>query len=198
MSGRARYDHKGEQAIELIIQLFDAACMRMAWSGDITERANDRKEVSLKMAKPIDNEVITLHRYYIWANRMRTHFDAVLARREETSAAGFPIEAHMYMSLWYSCLYVVIEGWRKLGLKDETICTLLESPNTTLLRRYRNGVFHFQPKYFDRKSLGLIEQGENVVNWVRTLNHELGRFFLQCNENQRKTPLILTESTGKK
>jgi hypothetical protein len=48
------------------------------------------------------------------------------------------------MSYWYAALYVVIEGWRDLGLADATIDALLQSPNVDLLKRYRNGVFHFQ------------------------------------------------------
>jgi len=131
------------------------------------------------MAKPTDREILALHRYFIWANRMRTHLDAILDRGEIKRHSEFPIEAHMYMSLWYACLYVVIEGWQGLGLKDVTIDALLKSPNTLLLKRYRNGVFHFQRKYFDRRFLEIVDDGENVVAWIRNLNHEFGRFFLQ-------------------
>ena len=55
---------------------------------------------------------ITLHRYYIWANRMRTHFDDILVRGDEL--ADHQIETFLYMSYWYAGLYVVIEGWREL------------------------------------------------------------------------------------
>lgn len=33
-----------------------------------------------------------------------------------------------YMSYWYAGLFVVVEGWRDLGLQDAEIDGLLESP----------------------------------------------------------------------
>lgn len=107
------------------------------------------------MPKSSDREILTLHRYFIWANRMRTEFEGVL-ERQRIGNGVFPIEAHMYMSLWYACLYVVIEGWNTLGLNDEAISVLLKSHNVSLLKRYRNGVFHFQRRYFDQRFLALI------------------------------------------
>lgn len=122
-------------------------------------------------------ELFTLHRYYIWANRMRTHFDEVLSK-------GVPvgkdeIECFLYMSYWYGGLYVVIEGWRELKITDPVIDTLLQSPNVQLLRRYRNGTFHFQRKYLDEKFTDLFAKGSYTVAWVRNLNVEFGRYFLK-------------------
>ena len=102
-----------------------------------------------------DAEVFTLHRYFIWANRMRTHFDSLLSERANR-----------------------IEGWQELGLKDPLIDPLLLSNNVALLRRYRNGVFHFQRTYFDNRFVEFMRDGENCVVWVRQLNNEFGRFFL--------------------
>jgi hypothetical protein len=56
------------------------------------------------------NEILTLHRYFIWANRMRTHLDELLAREH---APGRPdnvwglsdraeIEVPLYMGYWYA------------------------------------------------------------------------------------------------
>src|SRR5438034_786877 len=97
----------------------------------------------------IDPALFALHRYYIWANRMRTHFDDLLGDQTRRSE----IESLLYMSYWYSALFVVIEGWRHLGLSEPTIDALLASPNVDLLRRYRNGVFHFQKDYSDDRFL---------------------------------------------
>ena len=89
------------------------------------------------------------------------------------------------MSYWYGGLYVVIEGWRDLGLHDDPIDALLGSPNVDLLRRYRNGVFHFQRRYFDDRFIRLMTDGENVITWVRTLNEQFGRFFLDWMRQTR-------------
>lgn len=120
-----------------------------------------------------------LHRYFIWANRMRHHFDTLLDLvRGDLSDQHF-IEATLYMSYWYSGLYVVIEGWKELGLHDPSIDALLMSPNVDLLRRYRNGTFHFQSNYMDSRFRQFVEEGIEPATWVRELNQQFGRFFLQ-------------------
>lgn len=83
------------------------------------------------------------------------------------------------MSYWYAGLYVVAEGWKKLKLSDTQINRLLDSPNLELLRRYRNGTFHFQSEYNDQRFIDLINNGENIVTWVRELNQQVGRYFLE-------------------
>lgn len=116
---------------------------------------------------------------------MREHFDELLAE-SLPRRKGWDIEANLYMSYWYGGLYVVIEGWRTLKLRDPMIGRLLSSRNVGLLRRYRNGVFHFQRTYYDKRFSGLILDGENVVDWVRTLNREFGRYFLDWFRTQEK------------
>ena len=123
---------------------------------------------------------LTLHRYYIWANRMRTHFEEVLSRGVPVDEAQ--IESFLYMSYWYGALYVVIEGWRELKLSDTVIEQLLQSPNVGLLRRYRNGVFHFQKDYHDQKFIAFMQKGTDSVAWVRSLNLQFGRYFLSSSQ----------------
>ena len=118
---------------------------------------------------------MTLHRYYIWANRMRTHFDEILSRGVPVETVE--IECLLYMSYWYGGLYVVIEGWQALKLTDPIIDSLLQSPNVKLLRQYRNGTFHFQIKYYNDK-FSSFTKGTDAVAWVRKLNTEFGRYFL--------------------
>lgn len=126
------------------------------------------------------NTIFILHRYFIWANRMRTYFYEILSKSKNNEDKKIrDIELMMYMSLWYGLLYVVIEGWRKLGLKDYKVDELLKSSNVDLLRKYRNGVFHYpkKQKYNDERFESFYEQ-ETTVEWVRQLNSEFGRFFL--------------------
>jgi hypothetical protein len=90
---------------------------------------------------------------------------------------SFADDLGLFMPNWYGGLYVVIEGYRELRLSDANIDRLLESKNVSLLKRYRHGIFHFQRNYFDRRFVDLL-QAEDVVPWVRGLNSEFGRFFL--------------------
>ncbi len=134
----------------------------------------------------VDTEIHTLHRYFIWANRMRTHFDEILQKISELEnhqekndeAKKFEIESFMYLSLWYATLNTVIEGWQELGLKDPGIELLLQSNNSKLLKKYRHGVLHFQRNYFDQRFVGFMESNDSV-EWVRNLNKEFGRYFLE-------------------
>jgi hypothetical protein len=70
----------------------------------------------------------------------------------------------------------VIEGWRQLRLTDPKIDPLLLSPNVRLLKKYRDGVFHFQRNYFDDRFLGFIKAGDSV-DWVRAIHSEFGEYF---------------------
>ena len=67
----------------------------------------------------------------------------------------------------------------KLNLSNSIIDQLLDSPNVKLLKRCRNGVFHFQKNYHDKRFHEFMSQGIDEVTWVRRLNEQFGRFFLQ-------------------
>jgi len=92
----------------------------------------------------------------------------------------------MYMSYWYAALYVVVEGWRELELHDAEVDRLLASPNVEYLRKYRNGVFHFQRDYFDLRFVELASSPDGVA-WVHDLTAALSRWFLD-QENRESKP----------
>ena len=125
-----------------------------------------------------DYEIYTLHRYFIWANKMRTDLDNLLMSKQDMPKERLNFEANIYMSYWYAGLYVVIEGWRDLGLNDDTIDKLLDTPLVDLLRRFRNGVFHYQRDYFGKRFMDLINEQEKCISWIRNLNRKFGRYFL--------------------
>lgn len=123
-----------------------------------------------------------LHRYYIWTNRLREWFDRSLADWGSPKASDFLMwftdDPGLFMSHWYASLYVVVEGYQELGLRDTKVDALLTSPNVDLLRRYRNGVNHFQKTYFDSRFVDFMGTAD-TPQWTRDLNRELGRFFIQ-------------------
>lgn len=83
------------------------------------------------------------------------------------------------MSYWYASLYVVIEGWKELKSHDQPIDRLLENKQyVDLLKRYRNGIFHFQKKYFDERLMNFIKEGEKTAIWAKSLHNEFSRYFL--------------------
>ena len=130
------------------------------------------------MAK--DSEILTLYKYFYWSDKMKATLDDLFnqSTKEIIPHARLEGESNLYMSYWYGGLYVVIEGWKELGLVDKNIDALLISPNTDLLRRYRNGVFHFRKDYFDEHFLGFIRDGVNSMEWIRKIHLEFKRYFL--------------------
>jgi hypothetical protein len=125
-------------------------------------------------------KVLALHRYYIWANRLRQHFDSAVSNQASTERSDefFVNDCGIFLSHWYAALFVVVEGWQEIQLSDPKIDTLLSSSNIELLRRFRNGVCHYQKNYHDPRFLDLW-QAQDIVPWVKQLNYEFGRYFLQ-------------------
>jgi hypothetical protein len=131
---------------------------------------------------------------------MREYFDVALTKAQQNvtnlaketdpvkatlAAAAFAIGPGIFMSYWYGSLYVVIEGWRQLRLTDPKIDPLLLSPNVRFLKKYRDGVFHFQRNYFDDRFAGFIASKDSVA-WVREIHSEFGRYFLEKARERNK------------
>jgi len=128
----------------------------------------------------LKQKIFALHRYYLWANFMRTQFEEVLVKSKvDKNFDSEGIYKFMYMSFWYGELYVVIEGWNRLSLTDRTIDALLkESEMVELLKRYRNGAFHYQSSYYNNRFINLMRE-DKIVKWIRKLNNALGAYFLK-------------------
>jgi hypothetical protein len=134
-----------------------------------------------------DLHIYALHRYYLQANQMRVHFDSYLKLNKGSVTWESPERLYLslYMGLWYGSLYVVVEGWKELGLADLVVDELLTSPHVELLNRYRNGVFHYQKAYHDGRFLDFMKQPD-TPGWVRSLHAEFGRYFLEWFAARRK------------
>ena len=125
-----------------------------------------------------DSQLVALYRYYVWTNNMRVHFEDTLKQTEAvdiTSPDGFYVA--MYMSLWYGCLYILIEGWRTLRLENQEIDALLRSSNVNLLRIYRNATFHYQKDYLHEKFMTFLREGEATATWVRAIHNAFAGYF---------------------
>jgi hypothetical protein len=131
--------------------------------------------------KASDIEIFNLYKYFMWADSMKHSYENLLNKnvQELIPKSRFEAEYNLYISYWFGGLYVVTEGWTELKLKDRRIDSLLKSPNVNLLRRYRNGVFHFQRDYFDERFMGFLRDGLNRIEWVGLLHEEFERFFLE-------------------
>jgi hypothetical protein len=102
------------------------------------------------------------------------------------------------MCLWYGTLFVVVEGWQEAKLSDPEIDRLLASPNVPLLKRFRNGMFHFQSdQWLSPKLSDFFDPKNNTVAWVRALTREFRRYFLAEMKRINTPPVVpRTSETG--
>jgi len=138
------------------------------------------------MLPGMSTDVAVLHRHWMWANRFRVRFDGHPRERSADQEVTFFEDWIIDLMSWYGHLHVTIEGWKELGLVDSTIDALLSSPNVDSLRRLRNAVWHFQRDWVDSRILGFMVQ-PGVVDWVREVNRQFGRFFQEWHDAWEKT-----------
>ena len=118
-----------------------------------------------------------LEKYDAWLNELKNrglaeHGPSLLLTMMHADDYG------IFMFYWYSAMFVVIEGYLELRLSDPGIDRLLDSPNVNLLKRCRNGTFHFQKDYFTPKHLEFMEQKDSV-SWIREVTAAFSQFFLR-------------------
>ena len=91
-------------------------------------------------------EFMALHRHWIWADIIKKHFEAAAKNSTTANPDELFLEPYgAYMSIWYG-LYGVIEVLSERGICIPKIQSDIDNIRENL-RRYRNAVFHPQPKY---------------------------------------------------
>ena len=94
------------------------------------------------------NQVVFLHRHWIWANHQRQRFRALLPSTPGPSddEAFMASECFGCMYLWYPLLWAVIEGFQDRGLEFQGQMAADIAAVSDVLRRCRNAVFHVPKK----------------------------------------------------
>ncbi|OFW11266.1 MAG: hypothetical protein A3G20_08395 [Acidobacteria bacterium RIFCSPLOWO2_12_FULL_59_11] len=121
-------------------------------------------------------------RYLYWCDLHRCRFITWFEESHDVKEGAECCDWWRFVALlsqWYGSLWVVIEGWKKARLADAVIDGLLDESldYCELLRRYRNGVYHYQPRIIEPRLLDFLNESERTVPWVDTLHHEFLRFF---------------------
>lgn len=85
---------------------------------------------------------------------------------------------------FFASMYVVIEGWEQLNIKDEKIDNILEKnkEGLALLRRARNAVYHFQKTFYGEKITDFAYEFAKD-SWVIVLHYEFIRFLSEYPKN---------------
>lgn len=126
--------------------------------------------------------VHSLHRYFLWSNRMRQHLgessveQGPIPTDDEKAIAAWLSAPLAYQFTWAIYLQALIEGWQELGLHDDAVNELLKSPHRDVLRRLRNGAAHFQRDYWHDKFVGFLKSPEAMM-WMGHLHDAFEWYF---------------------
>lgn len=150
---------------------------------------NEHTREGKKMSSENVMKLAALHRHWIVADAVR----AVLQQKTATPmqeklaihkfgidhvAFGEHVSMLCRMQVWYSLLYVVVEGYRELEQKFEPLEEVLANGDyVNLLRRYRNATFHYQSDALNDKLIDFLDEKDSEV-WIKELNKQLEAFLM--------------------
>lgn len=120
-----------------------------------------------------------LHRYFLAAARMRQDFWDFYRQHHESAGrdSELYVDFFTYLSLWYSTLWVALDGWKQLGVEDAALGEALEDPRTLLLRDFRNATLHFDSTFPAKRHMALIDASQ-AAGWVFYVHAKLERAIL--------------------
>ena len=127
-------------------------------------------------------ELVALHKHWCTADAVKLTIgvpvhDGLPDWPEELLALAQLHSSFLRIAVWYSLLYVVVEGYRDLKLDDTLINELLANEQMTdALRRFRNAVFHYQEDPVGPKLMAFLEAKESET-WAGQLHSAFKAFF---------------------
>ena len=136
-------------------------------------------------------KLAALHKHWCIADAVRVVADSPEVKPDEEAEAikKFGLEFAMLgqqaslmarISVWYSLLYVVVEGYRDLKQNFQPLDDVLEKEDyVNLLRLFRNATFHYQEDPLNEKLLGFLAKPDSET-WIRSLNKQLQAYFMQA------------------
>lgn len=134
-------------------------------------------------------------RYLYWADLARQDWDGFAEGEENTDEWAYWWFSFARMSHFYAAEYVVIEGWREAKFSDSVIDEVLNRwPDLLdLLRRYRNGVFHYQPHLDESRFTEFLKESENSMPLVYYLHSEFCRYYWSYFDSFPASPELRLE-----
>ncbi len=136
-------------------------------------------------------KMVALYGAYVRAfaaheDAMRFILDAQDAELSQTTLR----RAESRLVIFYSLVYVLIEGMRECGVSDDRLEELLVSPNFVKLRRLRNSTFFFPPGATpaDRHQ-EFLGTGEGAT-WMIDVWRELNRWFADNVRSATSVPAM--------
>jgi hypothetical protein len=117
--------------------------------------------------------IIAWGQYIHWAQLQYERFASI--RDGDSDSHQIGVFAH-----WLAAEYVVLEGWRELGITDKRVSKLIQlyPENCETLRRCRNAVYHFQSEILDRRIINCLQNQNEEAAWSIALHYEFQRLLI--------------------
>ena len=118
-------------------------------------------------------------RYLYWSDILHQRWTSEARDQDDVDSSTAEWRSFALAAQWLASVPVLIEGWRKLKMPEGLINRLLDAyPDyCDQLRRFRNGVYHFQPEIFDERLRAFPTSGQETLLWVSALFYEFKRFL---------------------
>jgi hypothetical protein len=140
-------------------------------------------------------QLLLLHRAFIWANLQKSCADKELARVAKLGKKEFEknlipasvMQSHYYA--WYAFLYALIEGFeaRKLVLRAPFSSDIARMKKT--LYEFRNAVFHVpRSRYNDSRLMALFTSAGTGPDKIRRVHNGFARLLYEELMRRRMTP----------
>jgi hypothetical protein len=130
-------------------------------------------------------ELIALHKHWCTADAVKQFISADIPANgneeypEWFISLGNAASKFHRLSVWYSLIYVVVEGFRELKLTHPEVDSLLNNEEyVECLRLFRNATFHYQKDPLTEKALKFLE-AKDSEKWIKNLSKALESFFLE-------------------
>jgi hypothetical protein len=145
-----------------------------------------------------DAAIKALAQYWFRAHLMREHthrmrkryLDNATKRRDTAFKKRF-WEFDAYLSHWLSALFVVVEGFNKLKMRDARVQKLFQE-NVSRLKQVRHQTYHFSEQ--NQSFLTMI--GE--LNWAEELHEAIGEVIGEVINRRTQVELFLKYRTTAK
>lgn len=117
--------------------------------------------------------IVAWGQYIHWAQLQFERFASIKDGDSDSHQIG--VVAH-----WLAAEYVVLEGWRELGITDKRVSKLIQlyPENCDTLRRCRNAVYHFQSQILDRRIIDCLQNKNEEAMWATALHYEFQRILI--------------------
>lgn len=141
---------------------------------------------------PLTEGIPSLYRYFLIMRRMQLSFEQELNFGDwHLAAQSNPLylpaliatdPPAIFLTMWQATLYVVIEGWQKLGLNHPHLDVLLKSSNVEALKLHRHGTFHFHAGATPTSCHKLL-QSDDSIEWLYKTSEAFSSYFKDINED---------------